>query len=262
MTDASAPVEEPLADAPAASESGLDSHAIVAPPTPSQSESLGSAMDESVDSSSSSDESSRVENPSMPVLETPLDHAPETGEAQPPPESDSSLKETDSGSAVDESLQGVSSSEGSSSEQESASEQPLSGADANSIPATEQVSVDDLEHPLPERPPLAVTEEIVPVDKADATGHHLEGAHREPSPESDAYEPPEPDNGADSDPDYNPPSADYSPPFSPAPPGPVEETGTSVPSSGLPVPGQTLTRAPQASVVESQRDRPIGVVGV
>lgn len=253
MPDASAPIAEPLADAPAASESELDSHAIVAsqsdnnrpvaPPTPSRSESLGSAMDESVDSSSSSDESLRVDN-----------QAPETVEAQSLSESDSSLKETDSGSAVDESLQSVSSGEGSSSEQESASEQPLSGADANSIPATENVSADDLEHPLPERPPLPVTEEIVAVDKADVNGHHLEGA-REPSPGSDAYEPPEPDNGADSS------DSDYSPP-SPAPPGPVEETGTSVPSSGPPAPAETLTRAPQASVVESQRDRPIGVVGV
>lgn len=165
---------------------------------------------------------------------------------------------SDSGSSMDESVE--SSSDESSEVEPSLSEpsreeQEQAVVDSDLLPTT-SITACDLEHPLHGRLPAPVTDNTNPVELRDDQTHKKERLHREPSAESDAYEPPEPGTGTD------PFDPAYSPRFSPAPPGPVEDAAASLHPLDGPYPDEALTHTPQASIQEPRRNTQRTVLGV
>lgn len=217
------------------SEGNLD---VVEPPPPSRSDS-GSSMDESVESSS--DESSDVEY-------SPL---PDVAMTSNGPPADSTCMPDRAAPVVDESLSGIktgqspfnkrglSISERPSPNKHSRAEQKQAVVDSG-LPPTTSITAYDLEHPLHGRPQAPVTD--------NTSNDQAHRAHREPSAESDAYEPPEPGTGTD------PFDSAYSPRFSPVPPGPVEDAAAPLHPSDRPYPDEPLTHAHQALIQESRRN--------
>lgn len=140
---------------------------------------------------------------------------------------------------------------------DSSSQQDSSVLDEQS--SLEQESPESLDHPLPQRPPLPVPEDDEVEKELGSQGHESDSSYsppsREASAESDAYEPPEPHADAESV------QSAYSPRFSPSP-APVEGIEERVSPPEKPDGGETLTEVPQAPVVERRPDFHIGILGV
>lgn len=169
---------------------------------------------------------------------------------------------------MDESVDGVSSGHGSSAEEVNYAGVQASAADSAPAPGVEeQMDTDNSDYPLPEELPVSVPEDDEAMFEHDDQGHESDRASREHSPESDAYEPPEPDSSAEEaeskvEQDDEADEA-YSPPFSPAPPAPVEELPESPRSREQPQAEETLTRArPGPYLSEPRRDFQIGIFNV
>lgn len=185
-----------------------------------------------------------------------------TNEAEESPR-DSSLPSTSdsAGSIMDESAGSASARSEPSEDEELAA--PDSGPDLDShhppVPATtDTVGPKDLQHPLPERPPSAATHPSKDISgESDISYHQDEDrATEESSAASEAYEPPEPEADAQSG------GSAYSPPFSPAPPDPVESMAASTPLSDLSQADEALTDDPQVSVSNRPPDSQAGVLDV
>ncbi|KAJ5191287.1 uncharacterized protein N7498_010272 [Penicillium cinerascens] len=170
------------------------------------------------------------------------------------------------GSAMDESVNGVSSGHGSFARDVDFAGVQASAAD--SAPATgveEHMDTDNSDYPLPEEVPESVPEDDKAMFEHDGQGHESDRGSRDSSSESDAYEPPEPDSSAEEaeskvEQDDKADEA-YSPPFSPAPPAPVEELPESPRSRDQPQAEETLTRArPGPYLSEPRRDFQIGII--
>ena len=172
------------------------------------------------------------------------------------------------GSAMDESVDGVSSGHGSSVEEVDFAGVQASAADSAPAPdVEEQMDTDNPDYYLPEELPVSVPEDDEAIVEHDDQRHENDRDSREHSPESDAYEPPEPDSSAEEAESKvkQDDEADeaYSPPFSPAPPAPVEELPESPRSRDQPQAEEALTRArPGPYLSEPRRDFQIGIFGV
>ncbi|KAJ5689506.1 hypothetical protein N7462_003898 [Penicillium macrosclerotiorum] len=116
-----------------------------------------------------------------------------------------------------------------------------------SIPPSdnEQTNTDSLNHPLPERPAPA-TEDIAMDDTIHSPDHEHDMSDHESDEDSEAYEPPEPDAGAESD------NSAYSPPFSPAPAAPIEDEAGLEPLLDLSQPNDPPAGPPQISTLEAR----------
>ncbi|KAJ5785853.1 uncharacterized protein N7503_011065 [Penicillium pulvis] len=197
--------------------------------SPSQSESSGSAMDESEDISSPRDGSPSDDEPATlgepQILDSVASSTPPHAEASIP--GSNHILSTKDG-AVD----ALSTGQG-SSEQESPTEPPAV--------------------PLAEGPPLDVTQHNIMEDTGDQDVD-AEQSLRESSAaseESEAYEPPEVETTEE-------PNSPYSPPFSPAP---LEDPKNDMAIlDDLPV-DKPLTGASQVPVLEPQPDSQVGILG-
>lgn len=138
-----------------------------------------------------------------------------------------------------------------------------SGADLDShhrpVPGSaDPTGADALQHPFSECQPSTASNLSKDISvESDISNHQDEHrASREPSAASEAYEPPEPEQDAQSD------GSAYSPPFSPAPPDPVESMAASTSSSVLSQADEALTDAPQVSVSNRPPEFQTGVLDV
>ncbi|KAJ5280108.1 hypothetical protein N7478_005480 [Penicillium angulare] len=195
------------------------------------SESMSSAMDESEDISSPSQDSPGENEYAAPGGQQTLD--PLATSFQPQNEGSASMPEIP-GSSEDESSDSLN-SDASSSDQESL-------MDAEHL---------NLDHSSLENPSPALDGKNIPsqdsgnMDTRSERSNHESGSESESeSDESEAYEPPEPDASTE-------PNSPYSPPFSPAPHVPVEKDQEipAVSLDGTPA-DDSLTGAPQVATSE------------
>ncbi|KAJ5182784.1 hypothetical protein N7492_000400 [Penicillium capsulatum] len=247
-------VPDSEAESPEDIHSGSEgSHGAVEPLTASGSDS-GSSMDESIKSSSG--ESSNVEHSPTSGVTTAL-HGPSLADVTGPvggnvPVMDESFDGTRTRpSSLDEFEPRIPES----STPNGTFEEPSQALADSASPHAQSITAGDLEHPLPERPQAPVTENINPMDLYSSQTQNHEQVHREPSIESDAYEPPEP--GAST----NSLDLAYSPHFSPAPLDPVGDAVASVPSLDASRPDEPLMHKNQASVPEVPRNTQVEVLG-
>lgn len=198
--------------------------------SPSQSESSGSAMDESEDVSSPREDSPSDEEPATlgepQILDFVASSTPPHVEASIP--GSNHIVPTKDG-AVD----ALSTGQG-SSERESPTEPPA-------MPLAEDPSLDVAHHNIMEDPGNQDVDAEQSLRESSAA-----------SEESEAYEPPEPETTEE-------PNSPYSPPFSPAP---LENPDNDMASlDELPV-DKPLTGASQVPVLEPQPDSQVGILGV
>lgn len=198
--------------------------------SPSQSESSGSAMDESEDVSSPREDSPSDEEPATlgepQILDFVASSTPPHAEASIPVSNH--IVPTKDG-AVD----ALSTGQG-SSERESPTEPPA-------MPLAEDPSLDVAHHNIMEDPGNQDVDAEQSLRESSAA-----------SEESEAYEPPEPETTEE-------PNSPYSPPFSPAP---LEDPDNDMASlDELPV-DKPLTGASQVPVLEPQPDSQVGILGV
>lgn len=165
-------------------------------------------------------------------------------------ESEDHFSSDDSGSS--DSISSDSSSDESGSDEDSPSEEELDDSEAESIAQSaqmaddDQMQIDTLGHPLPDRPlhpPVEGAEdEAEEYEPTDHNGQEGDLSDAESSPESEAYEPPEPDTDADSS------HSTYSPP----PPAPLEDAADGEPLLDVPPIEEPLTEAPRVSFLEAR----------
>jgi hypothetical protein len=169
------------------------------------------------------------------------------------------------GSAMDESVEGVSSGHASSAEEADVSNFQVSAADSAPVQDVEErVDTDNLDYSLPEQVPVSAAEDDEAMDEDDDQGPESDRDSREYSPESDVYEPPEPATGAEeAEPkvdEVDEADEAYSPPFIPTP---VEDMAESPRSRDQPQAEEALTWAPPGPYLsEPRRDFQIGIFGV
>lgn len=197
-----------------------------------------------------------------------------------PDHTGSVLDESEGRSSSDKSSSGDSSSsesgsDESGSDEDSASEEELEASDAEDMAESvqtaddDQMQIDTPDLPLPDQPPVHPVEDVddddddedseddeededdedeaveedaddyEPTDNNDQEGVLSDA---ESSPESEAYEPPEPDTGAES------PRSTYSPP----PPAPLEDAADVEPLLDLSRIGEPLTETPRVSFLEAR----------
>lgn len=184
-----------------------------------QLDSIGSVVDESEDDISSSDSSS--------VDSSPGDSTSDESEA-----GESEARESEAG-------------EDSYSEemQTSDAEHTLDSAQI----ANDQMQLDSLDHSLTDRDPIPAVkhgndEDDGDYEPVDSNFQQDDLSEAESSPESDVYEPPEPDTGADS------PHSAYSPPS----PASVEEATALEPLPDMSRIEEPLTEAPRVNLLEAR----------
>lgn len=121
---------------------------------------------------------------------------------------------------MDESSDSDSSADESSVQEDPTPSSPAADAESTletpSEPSNSRSNAEAPSHPLPTRP-MSDAEDVAMVDDEN-TNQETEQSRRETSEESDDYEPPEPDTGAES------PGSAYSPPLSPAPLAILDDT--------------------------------------
>jgi len=165
-------------------------------------------------------------------------------------------------SAMDESVDGVGSGHDISAEEADVSGVQTSVAESAPVSdVEEQLDTDNVDYSQPEELPMSFVEEDEAMDEQDDQGVENDRDSREYSPESDAYEPPEPETGAEAESKAEEEEADeaYSPPFSPAPPAPAESPR----SRHQPRAEEPLTWAPPGPYhSEPRRDFQIGIFSV
>lgn len=162
-----------------------------------------------------------------------IDDMEDVQEAASPSESNSG------GSAMDESDDSYRSEERPSIQEEAAVSSPLADAEPV-LEAAGEASIDHSNsaasgHPLPRQSLSAAEEDSMIDDQSPA--QETEQSQRETSEESDDYEPPEPDTGAES------PGSAYSPPLSPAPLAILDGPPNSAPLNEQP-PNEVFMSAP------------------
>lgn len=218
-------------------------------PSQSRSESSSSAMDESADVSSPSQASSS-------------DASAVNGESTGIADEQASVPSTDSVHSEYDALASPSNITGSAKDESTdSSDSDDDGSDQDSTFSIER-SADDsnaaLGHPHPEHTLPAANEDVTMEDSVNQTSPS-DGFRRESSAdsnESDAYEPPEPEDTAE-------PDSPYSPPFSPAPHASVDENaGNAVAFLDEPSAEEKLTDAPLVPVSENRSDPQTGTLGV
>lgn len=160
---------------------------------------------------------------------------------------------------MDESNDSDSSEDSSSGQEERQVSSPP--ADAETVPeaasgsSIDHVNTEATGYPLPIRPP-SVAEDVGMVDE-ESPHQSTEQSRRETSEESEDYEPPEPDTGAES------PGSAYSPPLSPAPLAILEGTVDPAPQAAAPPPDEAFMSAPPMPAWESRQTTEIlGASGV
>ncbi|KAJ6092566.1 hypothetical protein N7486_007855 [Penicillium sp. IBT 16267x] len=220
------------------------------PSSPSQSESSGSAMDESEDISSPREGLPSDEEPATLGEQQILDSVASLTQAQ--TEAASILGPNPIVSTGDGFADSLGIEQG-SSERESPSEPPVVGSLPTSLSSGHGTGPAS-GHPIPEGPLLDVTERNTIMEDHGNQDAYAEQSLRESSAaseESEAYEPPEPDTTAE-------PNSPYSPPFSPAPLEDPENDMAML--DDLPA-DKPLTGASQVPVLEPQPDSQVGILG-
>lgn len=171
----------------------------------------------------------------------------DVGEQSAPSQSES----TDS--AMDESVDGSTYSQGSPGKEEYDVSDAQVDEEPTPVPNVDQMDTDIVSHNQTSESGAGDGHAL---DDLYSEGDESDQDDRDLSAESEAYEPPEPETGADSD------HSSYSPPFSPAPPAPVEDTAEVPHSLGQPRADEALTEPPQVPVSEPRPDFQIGILDV
>ena len=162
-----------------------------------------------------------------------------------------SLSESSStGSSMDESSDSESSDDSPSVQEELGTPSPLAdlptAPEAASDPSIDHSNVEAPDHALPDRLPSGAEDvDMVDDEHNESQQQEAEQSRRETSAESDDYEPPEPDTGAES------PGSAYSPPLSPAPIAILDDPTHSAPEADQP-PDEAFLSAPPVPSWESR----------
>ncbi|KAJ5672545.1 hypothetical protein N7507_001672 [Penicillium longicatenatum] len=220
------------------------------PSSPSQSESSGSAMDESEDISSARGGSPSDEEPA--TLGEPQTLDSMTSSTQ--PQTEASISEPNPVVPIKNvSAESLSIEQGSSG-QASSTEPPVVDSMPTSSPSGQDADLAS-SRPLSEGPLPDMTESNTIMDNlsnqdVDAEQQSMRESSAA-SEESEAYEPPEPETSAE-------PNSPYSPPFSPAPLEDPEQDMAMLDDHPADKP---LTVASQVSTLEAQPDSQVGILG-
>jgi len=167
-------------------------------------------------------------------------------------EAESMSDSSSTGSSMDESSDSESSDDSPSDQEEEEldTSSPLpdttTGPQAASEPSIDHLNAEAPGNALPDRP-QSVAEDVDMVDNEhdESQQKETEQSRRETSAESDDYEPPEPETGAES------PGSAYSPPLSPAPLAILDDPTHSAPEADQ-APDAAFLSAPPAPSWESR----------